>query len=47
MWGFAPAKFAHPGLASQALIRAVKPSYTIGTLYDIWSEYFVKNLQYV
>jgi hypothetical protein len=30
-----PAQFASPGLASQALIRAGKPSYTVGTLCEI------------
>ena len=31
----APAQFVGPGLATQALIRAVKPSHTAGTLYDM------------
>jgi len=30
-----PPQFASPGLASQALIRAGKPSFTTGTLSDI------------
>ncbi|AEF85825.1 hypothetical protein TREPR_2170 [Treponema primitia ZAS-2] len=36
MWGFVEAKFASHGLASQALILAGKPSYTINTLYEIF-----------
>jgi hypothetical protein len=28
VWGFIPAHFARPGLASQALIRAGKTSYS-------------------
>jgi hypothetical protein len=40
--GLAPAQFASPGLATQALIRAGKPSYTAGTLYAIGLR-FCKN----
>jgi hypothetical protein len=29
-------QFCSPGLASQALIRAAKPSHTAGTLCAIW-----------
>jgi hypothetical protein len=40
-------QFASPGLATQALIRAGKPSYTTGTLYaicpKIFLEYIMKN----
>jgi hypothetical protein len=35
LWCFVPAHFARPGLASQALIRAGKTSYTAGTLCAI------------
>jgi hypothetical protein len=36
-----PAHFASPGLATQALIRAGKTSYTAGTLCAMFFEIFV------
>jgi SAM-dependent methyltransferase len=38
-----PPHFASPGLATQALIRAGKTSYTAGTLYAIFSEIIGNN----
>ena len=32
-------QFASPGLAPQALIRAGKPSFTTGTLYDMGAKF--------
>jgi hypothetical protein len=39
-----PAQFASPGLATQALIRAGKPSYTAGMLKDIRQIYRNYNI---
>jgi hypothetical protein len=40
-----PAQFASPGLASQALIRAGKPSYTAETLCEIPKQNYCKNIR--
>jgi hypothetical protein len=39
----APVHFASPGLATQALIRAGKTSYTAGTLYAICPKKMVEK----
>jgi hypothetical protein len=39
-----PAQFASPGLASQALIRAGKPSYTAGTLGASFLKIIERNI---
>jgi hypothetical protein len=36
-----PPQFGNPGLATQALIRVAKPSYTTGTSGDIKPEIIV------
>jgi hypothetical protein len=35
-----PPQFGNPGLATQALIRVAKPSYTTGTLGEMYAKIF-------